>query len=151
MDATPKISLGYQRQPWESAFATRIRTYRETGRRPTAKSPALEGTKLADLPRNWDWRNVTIGSGRNAFSMDYLSDVRNQHIPQYCGSCWAHGSSSSLADRWNIVNRGQHPRALLSVQNIVDCSGAGTCAHGGEPDGEILALPLVVVMEGARP
>ena len=71
------------------------------------------------LPKSWDWRNINginflswtglfleIG-GFFCFFKKYIFvfffSIVNQHIPIYCGSCWAQGTLSALADRFIIL------------------------------------------------
>lgn len=77
-----------------------------------------------DLPESWDWRNI---SGRSL-----LTHSLNQHIPQYCGSCWAHGALSALADRIKIARGGVGDDINLSIQYLLNCGGgvAGSCWGG---------------------
>lgn len=100
-----------------------VKTLYTKGHRVLSPTPA-ETVNTADLPDSWDWRNV---SGRN-----YLSWTVNQHIPQYCGSCWAQGSLSALADRFQIANKDKFPTLALSPQAIINCRAGGSC-EGGNP------------------
>jgi len=80
-----------------------------------------------DVPKAWDWRNV---NGTN-----YLSWNKNQHIPTYCGSCWAQVATSALADRFNILLKDESPTPVaLNAQVMINCKAGGTC-DGGNPGG----------------
>jgi hypothetical protein len=77
-----------------------------------------------ELPDSFNWGDV---DGKS-----YLTKSLNQHIPQYCGSCWAHGALSSLGDRIKIARKAQGDDINLSIQFILNCGTemAGSC-HGG--------------------
>eukprot|EP00934_Nitzschia_sp_Nitz4_P007150 Nitzschia sp. Nitz4//scaffold131_size63436//35559//36647//NITZ4_006276-RA/size63436-processed-gene-0.103-mRNA-1//1//CDS//3329535271//7140//frame0 len=77
-----------------------------------------------ELPRNFYWGNVS--------GVSYLTHLLNQHIPQYCGACWAHAAVSVLADRIKIARRAAEPEINLAVQFLLNCGAhkAGSC-HGG--------------------
>lgn len=79
-----------------------------------------------DVPSSYDWRNVD--------GVNYCTMSRNQHIPQYCGSCWAHGAVSALGDRLKIARKAKGIDINLAVQHILNCFDVGSC-HGGSVDG----------------
>merc|ERR1711957_114996 len=80
----------------------------------------------SQLPTNFSWCDHE--------GVNYCTKSLNQHIPQYCGSCWAHGSVSALGDRIKIARKGKGVEIDLSVQHILNCGGVGSC-HGGSVDG----------------
>jgi cathepsin X len=81
----------------------------------------LQGESLPDA---YNWGDI---DGKS-----YLTHSLNQHLPQYCGSCWAHGALSSLADRIKIARGAVGDDINLSIQYILNCGAdvAGSC-HGG--------------------
>lgn len=82
---------------------------------------------IRDLPDHFDWKNV---DGTN-----YLTVTKNQHIPQYCGSCWAFATTSSLSDRIKIHRKAAFPDILISPQVLISCDNTDKGCHGGSIEG----------------
>jgi len=96
-----------------------------------------------DIPEAFDWGNV---GGRS-----YLTSMRNQHIPQYCGSCWAHGAVSALQDRIKIARKGLGEDITISIQHILNCQGGGTCYGGSHYEAYRWMQENEVAFEDANP
>jgi cathepsin X len=79
-----------------------------------------------DVPAEYTWCNKS--------GVNYCTMSRNQHIPQYCGSCWAHGAISALGDRVKIARNAKGIDINLAVQHVLNCGEVGSC-HGGSVDG----------------
>lgn len=84
--------------------------------------------EMSALPPTFDWCD-----------QGYCTSSWNQHIPQYCGSCFAHGSLSAAQDRikiQNIKNGYKGPDVMLGRQTFLNCApshGLSNGCNGGEP------------------
>ena len=78
--------------------------------------------KGEEMPNEFTWSNKG--------GVNYLTKNLNQHIPSYCGSCWAHGSISALADRIKIARNAKFPDINLSIQFLLNCQFGGSCMGG---------------------
>lgn len=81
----------------------------------------LESTAI---PNNFWWGNVN--------NTNFLTYQRNQHIPIYCGSCWAFSATSALSDRIKIARKAQWPDVNLSPQVLISCEEPDEGCHGGD-------------------
>lgn len=84
----------------------------------------LKKIPQAELPKNYWWGNV---DGTN-----FLTVQRNQHIPVYCGSCWAFASTSALSDRIKIRRNAQWPDVNLAPQVLISCETPDDGCDGGD-------------------
>lgn len=84
---------------------------------------------IQNLPKDWDWRNASIDGVIGA--RNWCTKSINQHVPTYCGSCWAMAATSSIADRLRIAKKGAWEDVELAVQTAVHCCSGG--CGGGDP------------------
>merc|ERR1711871_1738599 len=66
--------------------------------------------QMSELPDSWDWRKQDGKHGK----INLTTPPRNQHIPQYCGACWAFSSTSALSDRIKMLRAGKWPDVVLA-------------------------------------
>ena len=60
-----------------------------------------------------------------------MENLLNQHIPNYCGSCWAFATSSALGDRFKMARKAIFPEIFLSPQYLVNCITGSRGCDGG--------------------
>lgn len=86
--------------------------------RPTEHPKSVK--PLRELPSGLFWGN---GDGVN-----YLTPVKNQHIPRYC---WAQAATSAVSDRIKIGRNATWPKVVISAQPIPACdSRSNLIDHG---------------------
>jgi len=102
--------------------------------REVIKSPTgVELLAGRDVPESFDWR---LHGGRNWVTPDV-----NQHIPQYCGACWIHGTTAHLNDRLKIMRHAAFPDVMLSRQSLLNCvPGFNDTAPPGCNGGESILI-----------
>ena len=77
-----------------------------------------ELTGAGSLPSGWDWRN--------RHGVNWVTPVRYQGS---CGSCWAFGATGATETMVNLYFN-QHINMNLAEQDVLSCSGGGSCSGG---------------------
>jgi C1A family cysteine protease len=72
------------------------------------------------LPYFFDWRN--------AYGENWVTSIKNQGV---CNGCWAFATAAIAESALSIFNRWPSLNLNLSEQDIVSCSGGGSCGSGG--------------------
>ena len=78
-----------------------------------------------EIPESITWTNYK--------GINYVNNIWNQHIPQYCGSCWAFATVGVLNDRIKIMRKAQFPDLQLSMQVLLSCDKQHRGCSGGWP------------------
>jgi len=92
-------------------------------KKPSHVTEPLLTVSADSLPTDYDFGFLN--------GVNYLTNIRNQHIPQYCGSCWAHAATSALSDRIKYARNAAWPDINLSPQLIISCEQKDYGCHGG--------------------
>lgn len=75
----------------------------------------------SDVPTEWDWRHVSLAP---SVVVSFVTRVRNQFLPHWCGSCWAHAAAAVVGSRWQI-HGATSASPDFSVQHLINCVTEG--------------------------
>jgi C1A family cysteine protease len=82
---------------------------------------AVTETEEKILPYYFDWRN--------AYNENWVTPVKSQGA---CGACWTFGAIAVAESALNIFNKWPTLQLDLAEQDVLSCSGGGTCGGGGD-------------------
>jgi len=105
---------------------------------PNAARLAREAKSNVTLPAisdltNIDWRQNNV-----------ITPIKDQGG---CGSCWAFSATECIEAAWALAGEGLN---VLSPQNVLDCSNAGSC-NGGYPESSIDGMVNGIDFDWAYP
>ena len=129
--------LGYSSRPVRPT--TESPSQRASDARFKAIHKSLASGQLPSLPSSFDWRTYN--------NANYITPVKEQGG---CGSCWSFEDTETVQDEANAYynsNLGLN----LSEQQLLSCSGAGTCAGCGADQGLDYVQSTGLVSESCFP
>jgi hypothetical protein len=86
----------------------------------SAIQKSMASGQAPSLPNSFDWRTYN--------NTNYITPVKDQGV---CGSCWSFSVTGTVQDEANAYYN-SNLGLDLSEQQLLTCSGVGTCA-GGDP------------------
>ncbi|MEM3405791.1 MAG: C1 family peptidase [Candidatus Pacearchaeota archaeon] len=92
------------------------------------------------LPSSFDWRNKD--------GVNWMTPVKNQFL---CGSCWAFADVGVIEAAFNIYQNNPDLDLDLSEQDVISCSGYGSCGGGTAGGGLLYAINTGIVNETCFP
>ena len=118
---------------------------------PGTITPSLPKSAPSSLIDSFDWRNRhganVPGSpyyDGDATGSGWMTSVKSQR----CADCWAHSALGATEAQANLYFN-QHVNVDLSEQELVSCSGAGSCLYGGNTGAALSYVERVGVVDEA--
>ena len=116
---------------------------------PGNTTPSSPGSDASSLINSFDWRN-RHGANKpespyydgDSTGSGWITSVKSQ----LCADCWAHSALGATEAQVNLYFN-QHLDLDLSEQELVSCSGAGSCQYGGNPGAALSYISNVGVVD----
>jgi PKD repeat protein len=80
---------------------------------------SLKSASSTSMVEQWDWRN--------RHGVNWVTPVKDQGS---CGSCWAFAATGATEAQVNLYFNQNSINLDLSEQDVLSCSGGGTCSGG---------------------